>query len=1398
MRSENQASMAGRVRRRIWHLGTIALVFAVALALVAQASPPSASAQTAEPDSAALRTAGTAVPGRFAIKLTNPDDPSAIDALAASGFEVVRELGNLGWVVVERNGPLAGNSLLDSSSTLAASPGVAGVEPVLLYQLSTIAPSPRAVGSSTAGAEASNDPLIWSQWGHYSVNATSAWEITRGSGTVVAVIDSGVDATHPDLAGQVLPGFDFWSNDDDPTDEQSHGTHVAGTIAASRNNSAGGTGIAPEAKILPVRVCGLSGEGCGTDAIANGIEWATDNGADVINLSLGAPVPSQLIADAVAYAIANDVVVVAAAGNDGIEAPNYPAAFPDVIGVGALTPGRENAWFSNRGPHVDVLAPGVEVLSTIPGSYDYFEGTSMASPHVAGIAALLRAEFPGLSSFDIASTLFGSAVDLGPSGYDTSSGWGAVDAYRALTGGDPDGDYFELEVDHTFVGDLRIHVLQVGGPERQLFFPKVSPASVPPFSYVADNNVRLRYALPDQVLQAVPGTWALGVADHIGLETGSIISFRVRSGGIVYSYPGAPLPIPDGTGEFVVAAMIVGNDDAELAALSISSGTMTPSFDPTTFEYSATVPNETASVEVKADLSDPNATLAINGIPVSSGVPEAVPLGVGENAIDVVVTAENGVTEQTYTVTVTRVALATDATLSDLTVSEGVLTPAFDPATTDYAVEVPNAVDTIDVSATTANGGATLSVEGNPAVSGAPVSVALPVGVTEVNIDVLAEDGVATETYTVTVTRAVPPTADDATLASLLLSEGTLTPSFASGVTAYTAAVATGVESIEVTAATNHPAATLQIEGGGATNGVPVSVPLGVGDTAIEVVVTAEDGVTEETYTVTVTRAAPSSDATLSVLSLSAGALSPAFAPATFGYTASVPNAVDEIDVSATPAHAGASRTINGGADTTVALAVGENLIEVAVTAEDGATTETYNVTVTRAAPPAVDDASLAALSLSSGALSPTFDPATLAYSAGVGNSVAAVTVAATPANPAATITVNGDADPTVALSVGANPIEVVVTAEDGIATETYSITVTRAAAPPPPPPGGGGGGGGGGSAVQTIEPHLEVINDDGGSATVDDFTALLDGEEIPFDEPSTGGSGLNRLTLAGPVTLYAVTYSGDCDAGGFFSLAFGDEFECDIVADDLPLTQIASVPVPDAETLIEERLSVSGDAIVVDGLRVLEASTAETPPQFLVRIPTASVAGQPVVTVRVTTGNQDLARFNAPAGTSSVAGTVFDIEVLNTSGDPITTFPVPVTLSFLLPEGADLGRLAPYSFDGTAGSWGAISGRVVGDRFEVETSHLSTFAIFEFAVGGGFAGAIAPAGVTLAAAEGGTLGQLELAMERGRVKSVFIAEGGQLIGYVRGAPTFVNADFIQLTGGVLAPGRPLLVVVDG
>jgi thermitase len=413
----------------------------VALVLAASMFTMLASAQTAAP--------GVSVTGEVLVKFRPGVNASArADAHRQAGGRMLNEVARTGL-------QLAAVSAGDEPAAIARyrrNPNVLYAEPNYVRRI----PAPL---SHAAGAEiVPGDHYFDEQWALHNVgqsfyclawlpgqelcfyigtpdadiDAAEAWAVSTGSAVRVAVIDSGIDYTHPDLAGKYLGGYDYVSPDGDPLDDHGHGTHVAGTIAAAMNNLTGNpaeeegvVGVAPNALILAYKVCGPDGH-CNDFAIAQAIAQAVTDGANVINMSLGGTEYSQAMYDAVQDAWNAGLVIVAGAGNDGVSTQFYPAAFPNVISVGAFDEDHRRASFSNYGSWVDISAPGNAIMSSYPmsacaatttpgdtGCYTWLSGTSMATPHVSGAAALVWSRGDVTSNQQVVDILLDSADPRG-------------------------------------------------------------------------------------------------------------------------------------------------------------------------------------------------------------------------------------------------------------------------------------------------------------------------------------------------------------------------------------------------------------------------------------------------------------------------------------------------------------------------------------------------------------------------------------------------------------------------------------------------------------------------------------------------------------------------------------------------------------------------------------------------------------------------------------------------------------------------------------------------------------------------------------------------------------------------------------------------------------------------
>jgi thermitase len=317
------------------------------------------------------------------------------------------------------------------------------VEPHFLYLTNermndTLTSQPRSNSTESANAISPNfipnDNLYKKyQWNLPLIETAQGWQLNRGAkDVIVAVVDTGVDLNHPDLKGHLVAGTNVVGQNDQPFDDVGHGTHVAGVISALVNNNLGVAGITWYNKVMPVKVLDKSGAGS-TYSVAQGIIWATDHGAKVINMSLGNYADSSFLHDAITYAYKHDVVLIAASGNDNTQQPGYPAAYPEVFAVAATDSHKKKAPFSNYGNYIDVTAPGVGIASTYPDNqYAALSGTSMASPHVTALAALVRSTNPSLKNTEVYEIIRHSAQDLGTPGRDPYFGFGLIDVSKAV------------------------------------------------------------------------------------------------------------------------------------------------------------------------------------------------------------------------------------------------------------------------------------------------------------------------------------------------------------------------------------------------------------------------------------------------------------------------------------------------------------------------------------------------------------------------------------------------------------------------------------------------------------------------------------------------------------------------------------------------------------------------------------------------------------------------------------------------------------------------------------------------------------------------------------------------------------------------------------------------------
>ncbi|MCX6033312.1 MAG: S8 family serine peptidase [Chloroflexi bacterium] len=379
-------------------------------------------------------------PGRLLIRFQAFATPETAQAtLAQEGLTIQRRLEGPDVYVAD----VPAGEELTAAARLRRLPAVKYAEPDYIYRAFRVP----------------NDPYYASdQWNLPQINAPAAWNITTGSISVtVAILDTGVDLGHPDLSSKIVAGYDFVNEDNTPQDDEGHGTHVAGIAAALSDNATGVAGVAWGARIMPIKV--LDGQGSGFESdIAEGIHWAADHGAAVINMSLGGTAISAALQDAVNYAYGHGLLIVAAAGNEYLvgNPTVYPAAYPHVVAVAATNDQDGHASYSSTGAYVDIAAPGGDpssssdpnprhwIMSTylrtaatgvdsVQAAYERHAGTSMATPHVVGLAALVWSQHPGWTNDQVEWAIESTARDVGDSGPDEVFGWGRIDAAAAVT-----------------------------------------------------------------------------------------------------------------------------------------------------------------------------------------------------------------------------------------------------------------------------------------------------------------------------------------------------------------------------------------------------------------------------------------------------------------------------------------------------------------------------------------------------------------------------------------------------------------------------------------------------------------------------------------------------------------------------------------------------------------------------------------------------------------------------------------------------------------------------------------------------------------------------------------------------------------------------------------------------
>ncbi|MCR8636022.1 S8 family serine peptidase [Paenibacillus radicis (ex Xue et al. 2023)] len=742
---------------------------------------------------------------------------------------------------------LPGATVYQTIKELSADPNISYVQPVYRYKASS---------TSVSSAVYSNDPWLPQQWGLDVTHISSLWakvsEAQRKQ-IKIAIVDTGVDLNHPDLKDSLLAneGANFITPSSSPNDDHGHGTHVAGIAAAITNNSLGIAGAAGSARIIPIKALDNAGDGT-TLSISKGIIWAADHGANIINLSLGGTNADPYLQDSILYAQQKGAVIVAASGNYGSDQVDYPAAYPNVIAVGALAkpsaadmthPERYSyASFSNKGTALDVVAPGDAIYSTLPnGQYGTKDGTSMATPFVTGLAALLKAADTTLTADQIQSIITATSVDLGTPGRDNSYGYGLIDGVRSF-----DTPRLSLQsgatvatATYTYL-PLVVHALDFSG--------HVNTA----ISSTTSGSVLLKVEQWD----AAAGQW---------LPASSLDQEVSLSGGI--SLKGMELPLnhmyrvnasskssdkPYVSSGKVYSSASLPSSNAKLQYIKINNGqyTLTPAFQEDRTYYETQVDYSVASISVSAAAAAPSASLTLKGIAVPSGGSTAVALHTGVNLIPITVTAEDHST-QTYTLSIYRQYSADNNFISDIYINSGALSPDFNKDLMNYTLYLDKAVSKFGIAVLLENKNAKLAFNGQtvPEKTLLTNSNPYPVGASSLTISVTAENG-SVRNYVITIKRLEVPL-QSTMLKSLTLSGvDTFSPVFSPEVYNYQAAVKSTTSQVTLSAATVDPSTLVTLNGKTITQAGSETVNLDQGTTTLRLAVNGDS----KTYSISILR----------------------------------------------------------------------------------------------------------------------------------------------------------------------------------------------------------------------------------------------------------------------------------------------------------------------------------------------------------------------------------------------------------------------------------------------------------------------------------------------------------------------------------------------------------------